>query len=92
MTPKDGGRRGSQPDPGHDPGRAIGRPDRRLSALPSVQARVLAFAAIVVAGLCGALSGYGFVGVQCHGTCTTPKGLGALWWKGRQLIRADLWL
>jgi len=51
---------------------------RRASALPSVQARALAFVAILVAGLCGALIGYGFVGVQCHGQCGTPKGLGAL--------------
>jgi len=49
-----------------------------VSALPSVQARALAFVAILVAGLCGALIGYGFVGVQCHGHCGTPKGLGAL--------------
>jgi hypothetical protein len=51
---------------------------RRVSALPSIQARALAFVAILVAGLCGALIGYGFVGVQCHGQCATPKGLGAL--------------
>jgi hypothetical protein len=51
---------------------------RPLSALPSVRARALAFAAIIVAGLCGALIGYGFVGLQCHGQCSTPKGLGAV--------------
>jgi hypothetical protein len=31
-----------------------------LSALPSRLARALAFAAIVIAGVCGALIGYGF--------------------------------
>ena len=48
------------------------------SALPSVRARVLAFVAIVVAGACGGLIGYGVVGVQCTGTCTTAKGWGLL--------------
>jgi hypothetical protein len=48
------------------------------SALPSVGARVLAFLAIVVAGVCGGLIGYAIVHVQCHKACTTPEGLGAL--------------
>ena len=52
--------------------------ERPLSALPSVQARVLAFAAIVVAGVVGGLIGYGFVDLQCEGDCATPNGLGAL--------------
>src|SRR5947209_4934140 len=52
--------------------------DRPVSALPSVRARVLAFAAIIVAGVCGALVGFSFVGLQCHGSCGTPKGIGAL--------------
>ena len=52
--------------------------DRPLSALPSVQARVLAFAAIVIAGVVGGLIGYGFVDLQCDGNCATPNGLGAL--------------
>src|SRR5579859_7295228 len=61
---------------------ADGRPrsvaERPLTALPSVRSRALAFAAILLAGLCGALIGYGFVGVQCHGRCATPEGLGAV--------------
>ena len=62
------------------PAAAGGRPvnDRPLSALPSVRARAAAFAAILAAGACGALIGYGFVGIQCKGTCTTGKGLGLL--------------
>jgi hypothetical protein len=52
--------------------------DRRISALPSVQARVLAFAAIFVSGVVGAVIGYGFIDLQCEGDCTTPSGLGAL--------------
>lgn len=52
--------------------------DRPVSALPSVQARVLAFAAILLAGLCGALIGWGFVGVQCTGSCSTKEGAGAV--------------
>jgi hypothetical protein len=51
---------------------------RPLSALPSVRARVLAFLAIVVAGVAGGLIGYAFVKLQCHGNCTTPDGLGAV--------------
>jgi hypothetical protein len=49
-----------------------------VSALPSVRARVLAFIAILVAGLAGGLIGYAFVDIQCHGDCTTPSGIGGL--------------
>lgn len=38
----------------------------------------MAVAAIVVAGVCGALIGWGFVKVQCTGDCTTPMGIGAV--------------
>jgi hypothetical protein len=62
-------------NPERDQKSANGRP---LSALPSVQARALAFAAILVAGVCGALIGYGFVGLQCTGNCSTPEGAGAV--------------
>jgi hypothetical protein len=48
------------------------------SALPSRTARLLAFGAILVAGVCGGLIGYAVVNVQCHGPCTTPKGVGSL--------------
>jgi len=48
------------------------------SALPSVRARALAFVAILLAGVCGGLIGYGVVGVQCTGRCTTTKGWGLL--------------
>src|SRR3954447_77131 len=48
------------------------------SALPSRTARFLAFAAILVAGICGGLIGYAVVNVQCHGACATPNGIGAL--------------
>ena len=53
-------------------------PDRRYSALPSVQARVLAFAAIVVGGISGALIGFSYADITCHGACATPKGIGAV--------------
>ena len=52
--------------------------DRPLSALPSVRARALAFLAIVVAGACGALIGYSFVELQCHGSCALPEAIGAV--------------
>ena len=53
-------------------------PQRPLSALPSTRARILAFAAICVGGVAGALIGYGFVDIQCTGSCTTPNAIGAL--------------
>ena len=52
--------------------------ERPLSALPSPLARGVAFTAILVAGVCGALIGWSFVDLQCHGDCTTPSGIGAL--------------
>lgn len=51
---------------------------RPTSALPSVRARALAFAAIVVAGACGALIGSSFVSLQCQRGCTTSTGIGAI--------------
>jgi hypothetical protein len=47
-------------------------------ALPSVGARVLAFGAILVAGVCGGFIGYAFVDLQCTGECGTPSAIGAL--------------
>ena len=49
-----------------------------LSALPSPKARVAAFLAILLGGLAGGLIGYTLVDLQCHGTCATERGLGAL--------------
>jgi len=50
--------------------------DYAPTALPSTGARVLAFVAILVGGLCGGLIGYGFVDVQCtDGDCTTMAGV-----------------
>lgn len=43
-----------------------------------MQARILAFAAILVAGACGALIGGSLVSLQCKGNCTTPTGAGAI--------------
>src|SRR3954470_17178161 len=51
---------------------------RPASALPSVPARAIAFAAILVAGMCGALIGFSFVRLQCTGDCGTPTGIGAV--------------
>ena len=52
--------------------------ERPLSALPSPLARGVAFAAILLAGVCGALIGWSFVDLQCEGACSTPGGIGAL--------------
>jgi hypothetical protein len=47
------------------------------SGAPPLVARLAAFGAIVVAGACGGLIGFGFVDLQCSGSCATPKGIGA---------------
>src|SRR4051812_24100456 len=60
------------------PGTTQEKPERLASALPSVPARALAFAAILVAGVCGALIGFSFVRLQCTGDCSTPNGIGAV--------------
>jgi hypothetical protein len=44
------------------------------TSLPSTTARILAFAAILVGGLCGGLIGYGFGDISCTGDCTTVTG------------------
>ena len=51
--------------------------DRRLSALPSRRARLLAFLAILLAGGCGALIGASFVSLQCE-DCDAATGVGAV--------------
>lgn len=48
------------------------------TALPSTGVRILAFAAILVAGACGGLIGYAFVQTQCEDDCTTAAGATAL--------------
>ncbi len=52
--------------------------DARRSALPSVQARILAFVAIALGGGCGGLIGWAFVNLQCQGSCEVPKTIGAV--------------
>lgn len=61
---------------------------RQLSALPSVRARALAFAAILLGGACGGLIGYAFVAVQCRGACTNAAGVGLV--TGAVLIAAGV--
>ena len=65
-----------------DPPPGIPESDYSPSALPSTGARVLAFSAILLAGLCGGLIGYAVVDLQCEGDCTVAAGgvgvLGAL--------------
>jgi hypothetical protein len=48
------------------------------SAEPPRAARLLAFAAILVAGACGGLIGAAVADLQCTGDCGTPTALGAL--------------
>ena len=42
---------------------------------PSLTARVLAFSAIIVAGVCGGLIGFTVMDLSCRGDCTTTAGL-----------------
>ena len=48
------------------------------TALPPTGARVLAFVAILIGGLCGGLIGYGFVDLQCTDDCTVLAGAAGL--------------
>jgi len=57
---------------------AVAAADDPLSALPPPKARVAAFVAILLGGLAGGLIGYTLVKLQCHGTCATQRGFGAL--------------
>jgi hypothetical protein len=54
------------------------KPEPLASALPSVGARLVAFLAIVISGVCGGLIGFALVDLQCEGSCTNSKGFGAL--------------
>ena len=54
-----------------DPGQA---PDYAPTALPPRGARILAFIAILVGGVCGGLIGYGFTDLTCARSCTTVAG------------------
>jgi len=51
---------------------------RPLSAIPPVAARVIAFVAILLGGLAGALIGFALVDLQCDGDCAVAKGVGLL--------------
>ena len=48
------------------------------TALPSTLARALAFAAVIVAGVCGGLVGWAIADLQCVGDCGTIATLGAV--------------
>lgn len=63
----------AKPDSNDEPAPASG-----LSALPSTTARALAFVAICVCGLAGALIGYALVDLQCTGDCDLALGIGVL--------------
>jgi hypothetical protein len=67
----------AEPPDAHRPspaGRATPDDDYAPSALPSTTARILAFASILVAGLCGGLIGWAFVDLQCEGDCGVQAG------------------
>ncbi len=49
-------------------------PEYSPTALPPKVARILAFVAILVGGLCGGLIGYGFTDLSCASDCTALAG------------------
>ena len=53
-------------------------PDSGPTALPGVGARIVAFAAICVAGVCGLLIGIALVRIGCKGDCGVEEGIGAI--------------
>jgi hypothetical protein len=53
-------------------------PTNGPTALPGVGARIVAFAAICVAGLCGLLIGMALVRLGCDGDCGVAEGIGAI--------------
>ena len=57
---------------------ATGPHDTLPAGLPSRTAYLLAFGAVVLAGLFGGTIGYGLVDVTCDGRCAIPDALGAL--------------
>ena len=57
---------------------SMNQQDRRMSALPSVLARVVAFVSIIVAGVAGALIGFTLVDLQCQGECDVPNSIGLI--------------
>ena len=52
--------------------------DYAPTALPPKGARVLAFVAILVGGICGGLIGYAFADLQCADGCATLAGVSGL--------------
>ncbi|MCB1284453.1 MAG: hypothetical protein M9952_06715 [Microthrixaceae bacterium] len=48
------------------------------SALPSVRARAIAFASVLLCGLLGGAVGVWFMDTQCSDECTVPTGI-AMW-------------
>lgn len=66
------------PSPPPSPSPTPERPGRSESALPSVGARIIAFLAIIVAGIAGGIIGYAFVDLQTTGDSAVPAGIGAL--------------
>ncbi len=48
------------------------------TAAPPKGARWLAFASILIGGLCGGLIGFAYIDLQCEGSCGLWTGLGAL--------------
>lgn len=56
----------------------VDRSPEERSALPPRGARWLAFASILVGGLCGGLIGFAYIDLQCEGDCGLWTGLGAL--------------
>lgn len=55
-----------------------GDPGEVSPTLPSTAARLVGFAAILVAGAAGGFIGYAVTDLQCTGDCTVSRGIGGL--------------
>ena len=77
MAPSPGGRPRTDAD-GRQRHRPTGATPVGLSALPSRVARALAFASIIIGGICGGLIGYGVVKVTAKGDKSVAQSVGAV--------------
>jgi hypothetical protein len=67
-----------EPDDERTAAAIAGDTGEQAPTLPSTGARLLGFAAILLAGAAGGFIGYAITDLQCRGDCTTSKNLGGL--------------
>ena len=73
------------PQAAADPDSSATAPEPLRPAAPSKASQALAFAGIVIAGICGGLAGYAFGDLQCEQGCPLEA---SLWGAGGALLAA----